>query len=285
MCSPGVTARDEVLAGLAAIGPGADAVSLLGQVRDLARFIDRAQGQLARLAATADAIDGASEAGYSSVAAFLRHGCGRSAARAGELVAAGRALRSLEATEKALTAGEISFDAAHVICRTAAQIPDAAMAQLAEEQMLAFARAPSPEGPTVDGPAANTDPDGDRPEQDSTDLGADGPDSTGPAGSDDTGQPGSPWWAPPGAGPGPAAPPRRGAALPRRPGRGRGPGTETVRAPPPVLRPHSRRQRHPDRRVRRHPVRRDHQDRHARLQPPARHRRHPHRRAAAGWTA
>ena len=132
MCSPGVTARDEVLAGLAALGPGVtDAVTLLGQVRDLAGFIDRAQGQLARLTAAVDAVDGASEAGYSSTAAFLRHGCGRSAARAGELVATGRALRSLEATEKALMAGEISFDAAHVIGRTAAQIPDAAMAQLA----------------------------------------------------------------------------------------------------------------------------------------------------------
>jgi hypothetical protein len=116
-----VTARDEVLAGLAALGPGADAVSLLGQVRDLAGFIDRAQGQLARLAAAVDAIDGAAEAGDSSVAAFLRHGCGRSAARAGELVATGRALRSLEATGKALMAGDLSFDAAHVICRTAAQ--------------------------------------------------------------------------------------------------------------------------------------------------------------------
>ncbi len=37
MCSPGVTARDGVLADLAALGPGVtDAVALLGQVRDLA---------------------------------------------------------------------------------------------------------------------------------------------------------------------------------------------------------------------------------------------------------
>src|SRR5258707_618874 len=50
MCSPGVTARDEVLAGLAALGPSTDAVTLLGQVRDLAGLIDRARGQLARLA-------------------------------------------------------------------------------------------------------------------------------------------------------------------------------------------------------------------------------------------
>ena len=47
MCSPGVSARDRVLAGL---GPGtADPLTLLDQVRDLAGFIDRAQGELARL--------------------------------------------------------------------------------------------------------------------------------------------------------------------------------------------------------------------------------------------
>ena len=141
MCSPGVTAREEVLAALAALGPGVtDAVSLLGQVRDLAGFADQIQGELARLTGVLDAAGGASEAGYTSTTAFLRHGCGRGAGRAGELVATGRALRTLEATGKALMAGEISFDAAHVICRTAAQIPGPAMAQLVEEQMLAFAR-------------------------------------------------------------------------------------------------------------------------------------------------
>ena len=160
MCSPGMTARDEVLAGLATLGPGVtDAVTLLGQVRDLAGFIDRAQGELARLAAALDAVDGAAEAGYFSTAAFLRHGCGRSAGRAGELVATGRALRALAATGKALMAGEISFDAAHVICRAAAQIPDPAMAQAAEEQMLAFARihsVPGPDGGGAGGPSTAT---------------------------------------------------------------------------------------------------------------------------------
>ena len=90
-------------------------------------------------------MDGASEAGYSSTAAFLRHACGRSVGRAGELVATGRALRALEATEKALMAGQISFDSAHVICRTATQIPDPAMAAVAEEQLLAFGRFPDRE--------------------------------------------------------------------------------------------------------------------------------------------
>ena len=206
MCSPGMTAREEVLAGLAILGPGAtDAVSLLGQVRDLAGFIDRAQGELARLAAALDAVDGAAEAGYSSTAAFLRHGCGRSAGRAGELVATGRALRSLAATGKALMAGEISFDAAHVICRAAAQIPDPAMAQVAEEQMLAYARTHSVPGP--DGEDAGTaGTDGDRPGTDGTD-GTDGADGTNGADRED-GDPSTatvgaaPPWTSPGLDPG-----------------------------------------------------------------------------------
>jgi hypothetical protein len=137
---------------LAALGPGTtDAVELLGQVHDLAGFIDRAQGELARLTGALDAADGAAEAGYSSTAAFLRHACGRSAGRAGELVAVGRALRALEATGKALAAGEVSFDSAHVICRATSQIPDPGMAQVAEEQMLAFARFPQPEPDRPDG--------------------------------------------------------------------------------------------------------------------------------------
>ncbi len=91
MCSPGVSARDWVLAELAGLGPGtADPLTLLDQVRDLAGFIDRAQGELARLTGALDAVGGAAEAGYSSTAAFLPHGCGRSPGRAGELAATGR---------------------------------------------------------------------------------------------------------------------------------------------------------------------------------------------------
>ena len=48
-------------------------------------------------------------------------------------------------------AGEVSFDSAHVICRAASQIPDPGMAQVAEEQMLAFARFPQPEPERPDG--------------------------------------------------------------------------------------------------------------------------------------
>ena len=196
MCSPGMTARDEVLAALATLGPGStDAVTLLGHVRDLATFADQVQGELARLAGMLDAVDGAAEAGYSSTAAFLRHGCGRSSGRAGELVMTGRALRRLEATGKALMAGEISFDAAHIICRAADQITDGPTAEAAEEQMLAFARSrplPGSGGPRS-GPVRD----------DSGQATDDGPGTAGP-----DGEPGSD----PGSDPAdrPPAPRRRG---------------------------------------------------------------------------
>ena len=205
MCSPGVTARDAVLAGLAALGPGVtDAVTLLGQVRDLAGFADQIQGELARLTGALDAIGGASEAGYSSTAAFLRHGCGRAAGRAGELVATGRALRSLAATEKALLAGEISFDAAHVIGRTAAQIPDPAMAQLVRgaDAGLRPQTRPGPGGPRCPtGPRRRTRR---RPAGRTGRPGA-GPDGGDPGPGDRPDQPASPGpgaWAAPALDPG-----------------------------------------------------------------------------------
>jgi hypothetical protein len=181
MCSPGVTAQDRVLAELAALDPRSlDARGLIGEIRDLARFIDRAQGDLARLAGALDASGGAEEAGYGSTAAFLRHGCGRSAARAGELVATGRGLRRLEPTGKALAAGEISFDAAHVICRTAAQIDDAAKAAFAEQQLLDAA------GAGRGGPERSEGPDGSDPAG-SPDAGPEQSDSPAPASLEVTG--------------------------------------------------------------------------------------------------
>jgi hypothetical protein len=211
MCSPGRTARDEVLAALAALGPGVTgAVELLGQVRDLAGFADQIQGELARLAAALDAADGASEAGYSSTAAFLRHACGRLPGRAGELVATGRALRALAATGKALIAGQISFDAAHMICRTATEIADPGLARVAEEQMLALARFPEPE---PEGPAAGpgTEPDSSQPDSGQPDDGQ--PNN----GQPDDGQPDADG-TDPGAGEAPGQPP--GPSQPPGPGRG-----------------------------------------------------------------
>jgi hypothetical protein len=140
MSSIDVIARDQMLADLAALGAGtSDAISLLGQARDLATFADQVQGELARLTGIIDAAGAYAAAGYTSAAAFLRHGCGRSPGRAGELVATGRALRRLEATRQALSTGQVSFDAAHVIGRTAAQIDDDATAAEAEAQLLAAA--------------------------------------------------------------------------------------------------------------------------------------------------
>src|ERR1700761_3502959 len=140
MISDGVTVRDRVLAELAALGPAdGDALGLLTQVRQVAVFADQVLGVLARLAGIVDRTGAYAEAGYSSTAAFLRHGCGRSPGRAGELVALGRALPRLAATGQAVAAGQLSFDAAHVISRAATQISDEAVAAAAEQEMLTAA--------------------------------------------------------------------------------------------------------------------------------------------------
>jgi hypothetical protein len=140
MNSISVAARDRVLADLAALGPvPGDALGLLVQVRQVAMFADQVLGQLARLAGVVDSAGAYTQAGYGSAAAFLRHGCGRSTGRAGELVAIGRALPRLRSTAQAMDQGLISFDAAHVITRAIAQIEDDAVAAAAEQQMLTVA--------------------------------------------------------------------------------------------------------------------------------------------------
>jgi hypothetical protein len=145
MGSADVTARDQVLAELATPGPvPSDALSLLAQARELARFADQVHGALARLIGLIDATGAYTQAGYGSAAAFARHACGQAHARAGELVATGRALRQLEATRQALAAGRVSFDAAHVICRAVGQISDQTLAAAAEQQMLTAATAGLP---------------------------------------------------------------------------------------------------------------------------------------------
>jgi hypothetical protein len=158
MCSTGVDAQDRVLAELAALGPGAgDALGLLAQVRDLAAFADQVQGELARLAGLVDASGAYAEAGYASAAAFLRHGCGRAPGRAGELVAAGRALPRVPSIGQAMRAGQVSFDAAHVICRTVSQISDEDLAVAAGQEMLAAATTGLP-GSRSAAEATGTDP-------------------------------------------------------------------------------------------------------------------------------
>ena len=140
MNSNRAVARDRVLADLAALGPvPGDGLGLLVQVRQVAVFADQVLGQLARLAGLVDSTGAFTAAGYSSAAAFLRHGCGRSLGRAGELVATGRALARLRATAQALDQGQVSFDAAHVISQATAQIEDDALAAAAEQQMLTAA--------------------------------------------------------------------------------------------------------------------------------------------------
>ena len=126
MCLPEQSARDAALAELARLDPTAlDAAALMGQITDLAAFISQAQGQMSRLTGTLDATGGAAEAGHKSASAFLRTRCGLAPGRAAAVVATARGLRELEATEKALHAGEISFDQAQVIIQAAAGLGDA----------------------------------------------------------------------------------------------------------------------------------------------------------------
>ncbi|HEY6498985.1 MAG TPA: DUF222 domain-containing protein, partial [Streptosporangiaceae bacterium] len=174
MTSNDVLARDQVLAELAALGPGSgDALALLTQVRQAAVFADQVMGELARLAGVVDRTGAFAAAGYSCAAAFFRHGCGRSVGRSGELVAVGRALPRLTATGQALALGLVSFDAAHVICRAVAQISDDDLAAAAEQEMLgaatiglpgsrsaaeALARPTSPEAGDSPGESAAADP-------------------------------------------------------------------------------------------------------------------------------
>jgi hypothetical protein len=135
MCLPEQSARDAALAELARLDPAVlDAAALMGQITDLASFISQAQGQLTRLIATLDTTGGAAEAGHKSASAFLRTQCGLAPGRAAAVVATGRGLRELEATEKALHAGVISFDQAQIIVGTAAGLGEAA--GLAEQVLL-----------------------------------------------------------------------------------------------------------------------------------------------------
>jgi hypothetical protein len=127
MCLAEQSARDAALAELARLDPAAlDAACLMDQIGDLARFISQAQGQLSRLTSTLDATGGAAEAGHKSASAFLRTRCGLAPGRAAGVVATARGLRDLEATEKALQAGAISFDQAQVIVRVAGDLGEAA---------------------------------------------------------------------------------------------------------------------------------------------------------------
>ena len=125
------------LAELARVDPAAlDAASLMGQITDLATFISQAQGQLSRLTATLDATGGAAEAGHTSASAFLRARCGLAPGRAAAVVATARGLRELEATDKALHAGEVSFDQAQIIVRATAGLSDGAAAVTVERVLL-----------------------------------------------------------------------------------------------------------------------------------------------------
>jgi hypothetical protein len=195
MGSTDVIARDQVLADLATLGTGTnDAVSLLSQTRDLATFADQVQGELARLAGIVDASGAYAEVGYTSAAAFLRYGCGRSAVRAGELVAIGRARPRLRATAQALAEGRVSFDAAHVISRATTQIEDDTLAAAAEQQLLTAATTGLPGSRSAAEAAARCDTESG--ETDGASEAACGPGDGQPSSPADRGS-----WMPPGLDP------------------------------------------------------------------------------------
>jgi hypothetical protein len=136
MCLPEQSARDAALAELARLDPAVlDAACLMDQIGDLATFISQAQGQLSRLTATLDATGGAAEAGHKSASAFLRTRCGLAPGRAAAVVATARGLAGLEATQKAVDAGMVSFDQAHVIVQTTAGLGEDTAA-IAERALL-----------------------------------------------------------------------------------------------------------------------------------------------------
>lgn len=137
MCSPDESATDAVLAATAAIDPHQlDGGALLRAVADLSAFIGRLNGELARLTGVLDRRGDVAADGYTSAGAFLRAACGLSAGHAGQLVAVARALRNLPATADALAAGIVSFDKAHVIARTVADIEDPVAVRTGEGVLL-----------------------------------------------------------------------------------------------------------------------------------------------------
>jgi Domain of unknown function (DUF222) len=136
MCLAEQSPRDAALAELAALDPAAlDAAGLMRQISDLASFISQAQAQLTRLAGVLDATGGAAEAGHRSASAFLRNQCRVSAGHAAGIIATARGLRHLDATEKALHTGDISFEQAQLITRTVASL-DTGAAPHAEQILL-----------------------------------------------------------------------------------------------------------------------------------------------------
>jgi Domain of unknown function (DUF222) len=137
MCLPEQSPRDAALAQLAGLDPFVlDATALMTQITDLATFISQAQGHLARLTGTLDVTGGAAEAGHKSASAFLRTRCGLSPGHAAAVTSTARGLHGLEATQEALQAGVISFDQAHIITRTTADLDDPQTATQAERVLL-----------------------------------------------------------------------------------------------------------------------------------------------------
>ena len=108
------------------VGQFADA-ALAEDLLELRRAADRLEAEFARRLERFDRSRGFAAEGAISTASWLRHRCGFSGAAASERVAVARHLAQLPLTADALGRGEIGYDHARVITRTAESVGDDAM--------------------------------------------------------------------------------------------------------------------------------------------------------------
>ena len=108
------------------VGQFSDA-ALAEDLLELRRAADRLEAEFARRLERFDRKRGFAAEGAISTASWLRHRCGLSGAAASERVAIARHLAQLPLTAEALARGEIGYDHARVITRTAESVGDETM--------------------------------------------------------------------------------------------------------------------------------------------------------------
>jgi hypothetical protein len=101
--------------------------ALVEDLLELRRAADRLEAEFARRLERLDRCRGFAAEGAISTASWLRHRCGLAGAAASERVGVARHLAELPLTQAALAQGEIGYDHARVITRTAESVGDEAM--------------------------------------------------------------------------------------------------------------------------------------------------------------
>ena len=101
--------------------------ALAEDLLELRRAADRLEAEFARRLERFDRCRGFAAEGAISTASWLRHRCGLAGAAASERVGVARHLAELPLTQAALAQGEIGYDHARVITRTAESVGDEAM--------------------------------------------------------------------------------------------------------------------------------------------------------------